>query len=160
MKKAELSSRVIGALIDGAVGWVLVFIPVIGAILGTLYLLLKEGLMFQITSDKEWQNRSIGKKIMNLEVEGLDNQGALDLAVSAKRNIPLAIPTFIAIIPFIGWGLGAVVGLGIGVIELVFVLTDEEGRRLGDRWAETRVVQTVQSTIQDKEIDTEDNIKS
>ena len=138
---AELAPRIVAALIDSAVGWVVVVVPVLGAIVSVLYLLLKDGIMFQLLKTDEWKNKSIGKKIMNIEVETADGS-VVDLALSAKRNIPLSIGSFIAIIPVIGWVFGPLVAIVFAVIEIVLVLTDSERRRLGDKWANTRVVQS------------------
>ena len=138
-EKAQLATRVLAAVIDSAIGWVVVAIPVLGGIVSTLYLLLKDGLMFQITNDLEWKNKSIGKKIMGIEVETEDGS-TVDLAASARRNIPLAIGSVIAIIPVLGWVIGPLVAMILGIVEIVLVLTDPEGRRLGDRLAKTRVI--------------------
>ncbi len=47
----------------------------------------------------------------------------------------------IALVPFIGWILGAVIGGGIvNLVEMLAVLLDPQGRRIGDRWAGTQVV--------------------
>src|SRR5690554_5163637 len=137
-KKADLFPRFVAALIDGVIGWVFVIIPVIGAIISVLYLLFKDGILHQITKQDQWKNKSIGKKIMNLEVKRLDG-GVVDLAVSAKRNIPLAVGSFIAILPVIGWVIGPVVGLVFVIIELALVVNDAQGRRMGDRWGNTLV---------------------
>ncbi len=139
-EKAETSKRVLAALIDALIGWVVVFIPVIGALIGALYLLFKDAAPYQVMKQDEWKNKSVGKKLMGIEVETTDGS-VVDLATSAKRNIPLTIGTFIAIIPVLGWIIGPLVALVLGIIELILVLTDKDGRRIGDRFGETRVVQ-------------------
>ncbi len=138
-EKAPLFARFIAALIDALVGWVFVFIPIVGGIISVLYLLLKDGLPYQLFKEDEWKNKSLGKKIMDIEVYHLDDR-VVDLSVSAKRNIPLTIGSFIAIIPLLGWIVGPIVGLIFGIIELIFLLTDSQNRRLGDRWANTKVI--------------------
>jgi len=95
--------------------------------------------MYQITKDAQWRNKSIGKKIMNLKVIRLDG-GIVDPTVSAKRNVPLAIGSVIAIIPILGWALGPLVAMVFAIIELVLFLSDEKGQRFGDRWANTQVI--------------------
>lgn len=140
-RSAELAPRIVAALIDALIGWVVVVIPILGGIVSVLYLLLKDGIMFQLLKTDEWKNKSIGKKIMNIEVETADGS-PVDLALSAKRNIPLSIGSFLAIIPVIGWIFGPMVAMIFAVIEIVLVLTDSERRRLGDKWANTRVVQS------------------
>lgn len=52
--------------------------------------------------------------------------------------------SILAWIPFIGWLMILPVGLlalVIGVVELVRVLTDPQGRRLGDKIASTQVIE-------------------
>jgi uncharacterized RDD family membrane protein YckC len=46
----------------------------------------------------------------------------------------------IALVPFIGWILGAVIGGIVNLVEMLAVLLDPQGRRIGDRWAGTQVV--------------------
>lgn len=139
-QKVDFSPRFMAAVIDGLIGGALAFIlPVIGAILSGAYMLLKDVIMYQITKNEEWENKSIGKKLMNLKVISLDG-GTVDMAVSAKRNVPLAIGSVIAIIPILGWILGPIVALVFAIIELVLFMTDEKGQRFGDRWAKTQVI--------------------
>ncbi len=139
-KKVDFLPRFLAAVIDGVIGGILAFVlPVIGVLLSVAYILLKDGVMYQITKDDQWRNKSIGKKIMNLRVISLDG-ATVDMAVSAKRNIPLAIGSAIAVIPIIGWVLGPIVAVVFAIIELVLFMTDEKGQRFGDRWANTQVI--------------------
>ena len=148
-QKAEVFPRILAFMIDGLIAWVPVFIPFAGAIFGSLYLLFKDGLMYQITKKDEWKNKSIGKKIMNIEIVSLDEQ-VIDLSISAKRNLPLTIGNFIAIIPVIGWVIGPTLALILGLVELVVFLTDEDGRRLGDKWAKTQVIKLKSIDLEEK----------
>ncbi|MFW5787900.1 MAG: RDD family protein [Halanaerobiales bacterium] len=139
MEKVDFLPRFLAALIDGAIAWVPVFIPIIGGIISVLYLLCKDGVMYQITRDDNWKNTSIGKKALKLEVVHLEGED-VDLKISAKRNIPLTIGSFIAIIPVLGWLIGPIVAVIAAMVELIMYVTDKDGRRLGDRWANTMVV--------------------
>ncbi len=74
----------------------------------------------------------------------------MDIRLSAMRNWPLAIGQLVSFIislvsyPWLAlssWSLLAAVTTVIGIIEIVLVITDPEGRRLGDRLADTRVRQ-------------------
>ena len=91
-------------------------------------------------------HRSVGKKVMKLRPVTADG-GQLDMMMSIQRNWMFGfggIMQFLMYIPFIGWLLILPVGLVafvIGIIELIKVLTDEEGRRFGDVWANTKVVE-------------------
>lgn len=147
-KKADLTKRFIAALIDGIITSIVAVIPVIGAIIGAAYTLTKDAIMFQVTKDAQWKNRSIGKKLMGLEV--ISSSGAdIDLQASCMRNWPLAIGTVIMIVPIIGWIIGGLVAFGLGILELILVLTDAKGRRLGDKVGNTMVVEsaTAQATV-------------
>ena len=146
--KADLFPRFLAALIDGVIGWIFVVIPFIGGIICCLYLLFKDGLMYRVTGDEMWKNKSIGKKLMNLEIKNQTDSN-IDLALSARRNIPLTIGSIIAIIPIIGWILGGLVGFIFAAIELIMLLIDDKGRRLGDRWAKTQVIEITNEDQED-----------
>jgi uncharacterized RDD family membrane protein YckC len=141
--KADLGKRIIAAIIDAVVGAVLGLIPVIGWLIGSAYWLLRDGLDVDFM-----KQRSLGKKVMKLRPVRLDG-GPMNLETSVRRNWPFAIggiAAFIMIIPVLGWILGALlalIGLGVGIVEIVLVITDPEGRRLGDKTAATKVVETV-----------------
>lgn len=137
--KPDPLRRVVAVFIDGLIVWVVALVPVIGGLIGAAYMLTRDTLMYSLTQQEEWKNRSIGKKLMGLEVVMLDG-GELDWADSAKRNLTLTIGSIISIIPVIGWFLGFVLALVLGIIELVLTLTDDAGRRYGDRWAGTQVI--------------------
>ena len=137
--KVDFLPRFLAALIDGVIAWIPFFIPVIGPLFGALYLLFKDSIMYKITNKEEWKNKSIGKKILNLVVIKLDGEYT-DMESSARRNIPLTIGSFISIIPLIGWFIGPIVAFIFGLVELILILTDDNGRRLGDRWAQTQVL--------------------
>jgi uncharacterized RDD family membrane protein YckC len=133
--KADLTKRFIAALIDNVLASLVGFIPIVGGIVGAAYILLKDGLELEFM-DK----RSIGKKLMKLRPIRLDG-GTMDINTSIRRNWPLAIGSILAIIPILGWIIAVPVALVIGIIELVLVLTDPEGRRLGDKLANTKVIE-------------------
>lgn len=138
--KVDLMTRFIAALIDGGMSSVVGFIPVVGAILGAAYMLVKDGL---------FEGQSVGKKIMKLQVISESGEKA-DYIVSAKRNLIFAIPIAIMIIPVLGWFLAPVLALVIFVIEVIKIINDPNGRRLGDTFAETQVVmfeQAMEKTV-------------
>lgn len=139
MPKADLISRFLAALIDGLVAGVLSLVPFVGFLAGGVYTLTKDRIMYELTKNPDYRNRSLGKKLLRLKVVRLDG-GPVDMAVSAKRNLPLAVGEIIGIVPVLGWIFGPVLGLVMTVLELLFVLLDPLGRRLGDRWAGTQVV--------------------
>lgn len=150
--KADLGKRFVAALIDGVVAMIAAWILSMGGIrmygLGLLaagaYYLLRDGLAFDFMD-----GRSLGKKVMKLRPRRLDG-GPMDLETSVRRNWPLALGTLIIGLSYFigGWGgffflswLGALAGL-LGLVEAVLVVTDPEGRRIGDKYAGTQVVET------------------
>ncbi len=142
--KVDLGKRLIAAIIDGVLAAGVSFIPFIGGIIGGLYILLRDGLDLEFM-DK----RSIGKKLIKLRPVRLDGQ-PMDPLTSAKRNLPLCvgmIGTIFWVIPILGWIVAllfGVVGLVLGLMELILVLTDPEGRRMGDKLAQTKVVEVAE----------------
>ncbi|MGE5623896.1 MAG: RDD family protein [Methanocella sp.] len=146
LRKAEFGPRFLAAFVDGAVCAVLSLLPFIGFLIGAAYLLVKDGIMYELTKKEEWRNRSVGKKLLSLEVVALDGN-RVDLVTSAKRNLPLSVGSIIAVVPAIGLIIGPFAGLVLGIVEIYLVLTDPEGRRLGDRWAGTQVVATEAASV-------------
>lgn len=142
--KADLGKRCIAAIIDGLLTAGVSFIPVVGPIFGGLYVLLRDGL------DVEFMDRrSLGKKLIKLRPVRLDGQ-PMDPVTSVKRNLPLAVGSVGSLfwfIPILGWMVAiffGLIGLVIGIVELVLVLTDPEGRRMGDKLAGTKVVEAAE----------------
>lgn len=147
--KADQGKRIVAALIDAIPAVVAAFfawIPFIGgpiaAILAGGWWLVRDGLELEFAD-----RRSIGKKVMKLRPVRLDGR-AMDLETSVKRNAPLVIGYvgfFFWIVPVIGPLVSApvfAIGGLVGIVELVLVLTDADGRRFGDKFAGTKVVET------------------
>lgn len=139
LSKADPIARVLAALVDLAISFIPAMIPVIGALLSTVYLLVKDAVMYYVTKDSAWRNRSIGKKLFRLEID-TDTGQTVDWVISIRRNIPLCIGSLIAVIPLIGWLLGFLIGGVLFLLEVVLVLSDAQGRRLGDRLGGTTVI--------------------
>ncbi len=152
-EKADLFARAVAAIIDGLIAGVMALVPFVGFIASAAYMLFKEALMYRITGEEMWKNKSIGKKLMKLEVAYLEGD-FVDLAVSAKRNLPLAIGSIIGIIPILGWVIGPIVGLIVAIVEIILVLTDKLGHRMGDRWANTQVIMSAEA----EKFETDENI--
>jgi uncharacterized RDD family membrane protein YckC len=103
--------------------------------------------MFELLKDPAWKNQSIGKRVMRLEVVGPGGSD-VDIQLSARRNWPLAIGQLLSFVisllsyralAWSSWSLLTGVTTIIGIIEIALVFTDPEGKRLGDRLADTRV---------------------
>ncbi|OPX40539.1 MAG: hypothetical protein B1H13_07045 [Desulfobacteraceae bacterium 4484_190.3] len=135
--------RIIAIVIDGVATMIVGFIPFVGGIIGALYMLFRDALPIEALEYK-----SIGKKFLKLSVVKTEGSpGRIDYATSAKRNWMFAlgpIMMFLLFIPVIGWILDILIGIGcfvIAIIELVKIFSDEQGIRLGDKMAGTKVVE-------------------
>ncbi len=143
MIKADLAKRFIAAFIDGVIAMVIGFIPAVGSIIGAAYMLLRDGLELEFMD-----GRSIGKKVMKLRPVTSDGS-KMTIERSIKRNWMFALGAFNGIllfIPILGWALIlilSIIGVLIVLFEIFKVLTDNEGRRLGDNMAGTKVIETV-----------------
>ena len=135
--KADLLKRFVAFLIDYILAGLVSFVPFIGGIVGTAYMLLRDGF--------EWdfmKHRSIGKTLLKLKVIVLEGEKKIpDLSVSVQRNWIFAIPTALMIIPIIGWILVIPVSLIIYIFEGVKVINGPDGRRYGDTFAKTIVIE-------------------
>jgi uncharacterized RDD family membrane protein YckC len=142
--KADLGKRFIAALIDGLLCGVVSFIPVLGGLVAGVYMLIRDGLELEFMD-----RRSIGKKVMKLRPVQLDGQ-PMDIGASVKRNITFVVGFLglpFLVIPLLGWILALLLGICgmiLGLIEIVMVLTDSEGRRMGDKIAGTKVIEVAQ----------------
>lgn len=105
-------------------------IPIAGAVifglLATPYWLLRD-----VTG------ASLGKLLLGLRVVSKDGSDST-VGQRVLRNLTLAIGPALLIIPFLGIILCAIIGGTIGLVEIIFFLTQRE--RLGDRFAKTTVV--------------------
>ncbi len=139
--KAEIGKRFLAALIDGVLAFIIGFIPFVGGLIGAAYMLARDGMDIDFMD-----RRSIGKKAMKLRPVRLDGQ-PMDLETSLKRNFVFAIGPIaevFAFIPVIGWAVAILLGvtaLILIIIEIVLVVSDSEGRRLGDKVGETKVIE-------------------
>lgn len=142
--KADLGKRFIAAVIDGALASVVSLIPVVGGIVGGLYILLRDGLDYEYL-----RRRSVGKTLMKLRPVRLDGQ-PMDIETSVKRNWVFSlglVASILLLIPVIGWIASLLLIPISGILSLVegiLVLTDKEGRRLGDKMATTRVIEVAE----------------
>jgi uncharacterized RDD family membrane protein YckC len=119
--KADVRKRLIAASIDGLLVATLCLFAWIGAAplyvaLGAGYLLLRDAIGGQ----------SIGKILLGLVVIDLETGRVASLQSSVKRNFLLLLP---------GANVVAI------VLEARTILSDPQGQRLGDRLAQTQVVE-------------------
>ena len=139
--RADIGKRAIAVIIDAVIAMVVGLIPIAGGIAATAYWLVRDGMDIEFMD-----HRSIGKKVMKLRPVTLDGQ-PLDITASVKRNWMFALGgiaqffavTIIGIVIAIPLALVAIV---LGIVEVVLVFTDAGGRRMGDKMAGTRVIET------------------
>ena len=141
-RKALLSKRLIAFVIDGIVATVLWQVPLVGKLLGLSYILFRDGLEIEFM-----KGRSIGKKLMGLKPVRLNKQ-PMDISASVRRNWVFVIAGVAGLfrgIPLFGvFIVLAAVALGIFVAlyELYLVVSDTKGRRWGDFFAGTQIVES------------------
>ncbi len=136
----DLMTRFLAFFIDAVIVAVVGLVPVVGGLVGILYILTRDGLAYDFMD-----GRSIGKKVMKLRPVRLDGL-PMDVRTSVRRNWPLAFGSLtqaLLFVPVIGWILIPFVGLAgviLVVIEVIRVVTRPDGRRWGDELAGTRVI--------------------
>ena len=108
-----------------------------GSVLGFLYSITADSFSF-----KTVQGQSLGKKILRIRVaSGKGHQSRMSrLKTSVVRNAPVAIVTFLMMIPVWGWILSLLVGIPLFLIELSLMVRAERHQRLGDVMAESVVL--------------------
>lgn len=148
--KADLGRRFAAYILDVLVVIALTFVFAfmgtrmggLGTLIGAAYILSRDGLPLGFAN-----GRSVGKQLMNLRPVRLDGR-PMDLETSVRRNWPLALGAVLSgvgallggpIGALLGGIIGMIAGL-LGLVEAILVLTDAEGRRIGDKFAETKVV--------------------
>jgi hypothetical protein len=144
--KADFLSRVIAKTIDFIIIVALYeIIPKVGFFAGVTYLLIADGL---------FQGRSAGKRLIGLRVivrDRPEGTEACEYKGSIYRNFPFAVGFILygilMVIPFIGWIIAFVIVVGILLFESLVILGSEEGMRLGDELAKTRVIQDKQGGL-------------
>lgn len=143
LTKADPVKRIIAFVIDAIASMIVGFIPLVGGIIGALYMLLRDALPIEALGYK-----SIGKKLLKLSVvKTEDPTSKIDYADSAKRNWMFAlgpIMLFFLFIPIVGWIIDILLAIAVFIlviIEIVKIFTDEKGVRLGDNMAGTMVIE-------------------
>jgi uncharacterized RDD family membrane protein YckC len=143
--KASLGNRFLASLLDGLIGLGFgipaIILYVIGIVkldsynsddaipffvLAVLFYIFP--LLYNLLRDGLGNGQSWGKKALNLMVVHLPDKKPCTFGQSALRNL---IMFLLGIIPFVGW-----------LIEPIIVLAAEDGRRLGDKAANTQVIES------------------
>ena len=140
-EEVDLAKRFLATLIDGVVVAFCSAIPIIGGLVGIFYFLVRDGLSLSFL-----QGRSLGKMFMGLQVVRMDGN-PMDLETSVRRNWMFAVAPITGLlmwIPFLGKlfiPVAILLSIVIGLFEIYNLVSDDEGRRWGDRLAGTRVVE-------------------
>ena len=140
LQPAPLDKRLVAALIDFVIGAFLASVPLLGSLAAAAYWVVRDGLEVEFMN-----HRSIGKAIMKLQPVRLDGTHT-DVQDSVRRNWMFA-PA--ALIPFLFYSyMGAflvppmvLLVLIITVIEIYLIYNDPLRQRLGDKIADTVVVE-------------------
>jgi uncharacterized RDD family membrane protein YckC len=112
---ASDGNRILAYLIDIVIMFAVAIVPFVGWIASAAYALTRDALPFL-------NGQSIGKKAMNIRAVTTDGAPLTNnWGPAIIRNIVLFIPFF-------------------PLIELIVMLTNPNKQRLGDQWANTKVV--------------------
>lgn len=129
--KADLTLRGLARLADFTIAFgMATTAPGVGPLVAAAYLLLADGLM---------QGQSPGKKIFGVKVVVPETRAPAAFQESALRNAPFAVVTLCWALPIL-WPAFFLVGLPVVGYEAWLAWDEPLGRRLGDRLAETQVV--------------------
>ena len=127
--KASLLLRIIAKLLDFIIIAIAIkAVPQVGYFAGLVYLLISDGL---------FDGRSLGKKIIRLRAISPETGTPGNFRDSMVRNITFVFSLILYKIPLLGW----VFVLFIVVLELLLMIGNEDGMRLGDDLANTKVVE-------------------
>lgn len=129
-RRAGLLLRTAAKIIDFIlIAAVMEIIPKAGYFAGLAYLLLGDGF---------FDGRSIGKKLIKLRVVSAVTNAPCTFRDSILRNSTLAVGYILWIVPWFGW----VFILLVSALEFILILGSRDGKRLGDEFAKTVVLET------------------
>ena len=138
---ADIGKRAIAAIIDAVIAMVVGLVPIARGIAATAYWLARDGMDLDFMD-----HRSVGKKIVKTRPVRIDGQ-PLDIMTSVKRNWMFALGGVAQFFAMTIIGLVVAIPLFlitavIGIVEVVLVVVDQDRRRIGDKIAATRVVES------------------
>ena len=130
-RRAGLLLRTAAKIVDFIlIAAVIEIIPRAGFFAGLTYLLLGDGF---------FDGRSVGKKLLKIQVVSAGTDSPCTFKDSILRNSTFAVGYVLWIVPFIGW----IFILIISAVEFILVLGSKDGMRLGDEIAKTTVIETL-----------------
>ncbi len=130
--RAGFGRRMLAAAADAVISLVLALLPLVGGAAAAAYMLLRDALA---------GGRSPGKRLANLSVVRVPAFERATLIDSIRRNAIFVAPDMLVLVPIVGAALAAPVSIAVFILEIVFMVTDPDGLRLGDRFAGTMVVE-------------------
>jgi uncharacterized RDD family membrane protein YckC len=131
-RRARYLSRMVAKAADLIIAMSLWHIPgAAGAFAALFYVLMCDGFP---------GGRSAGKWLTGLSVVRVDREG-MDFQSSLLRNLTVASPFLLYLVPVAGPFLAYTVGLAVLLIEAYLGFYDADGQRAGDTLAETLVVE-------------------
>lgn len=143
LEKVDFFNRIIAKIIDFIIVAALYeTIPKAGYFAGIVYLSIADGL---------FEGRSAGKRLIGLKVVMRNEDGTTSpcgFRESIFRNFPFTagyiLYGILKAVPLIGGIISFVIAAAILLFESLVILGSEEGIRLGDELAKTRVVKDIQ----------------
>lgn len=135
-RRARYLARLVGKAADLVLAMSLWHIPgAAGVFAALLYILMCDGFV---------DGRSAGKWLTGLKVVRVDNE-PMDFQASLLRNLTVASPFLLYLVPIVGPFLAFTVGMAVLIIETYLGFYDPDGQRAGDTLAETLVVECRQA---------------
>lgn len=128
LTRADILLRIVSKAVDFllvAAAWEL--LPKAGFFAGVFYVLVSDGFL---------DGRSIGKKIIGLQVISLVSQKPCSMKDSIIRNLPFAVGIFVLKVPLVGW----IISGSICILEMIIMIGSSDRMRIGDMLANTVVV--------------------
>jgi uncharacterized RDD family membrane protein YckC len=135
LNRPEPVKRIAAGLVDGLPAYLIAFIPYLGGLISAIYLAIRDGL-----PAGNGRAQSLGKRLLGLRTIRLPGGEPCDYVTSVLRNLPFAVPALIMMRPGMGWILGSLIWGAAFLVEILLIIVDENGERLGDRLAKTAVV--------------------
>ena len=132
MKKADSLHRILAKGIDFLIVGGLSLVPFVGVPAGILYILISDGF---------FNGRSVGKKLIGLSVTFTGGRAPgrpCDFRGSMVRNLLFGVVALFGILPLLNLVLFPI-GLLLVLIETYFLYFDDQGIRVGDIFAQTKV---------------------
>jgi uncharacterized RDD family membrane protein YckC len=135
--KAHVLNRLIAKFIDLIlVAAADTLVPPVGWLAGLAYVLIADGFS---------GGQSIGKRLIGLQTIVPRTRDVAGFKESIIRNLPLALAYLLFSLPFIGWALAGAVAL----FEILLIIGNDRGVRLGDEIAQTQVLDAGQLELHD-----------